>query len=267
MYFRQCCLIALLSLVQNAYQITYVCDSTAQCGCSQNPVAANVRIVNGEEAGLNTWSWAVSLHIDGGICGGTIIDPYFVVTAAHCLRPATQPEDITIYAGTLIIDQGITRKASRIYSHPDYDAFLVANDIALLKVDRPFDLSSGELARICLPSVAFPSEEYPAPNTSLVIVGWGSVSEGGSVSRRLRQVTIQAVGSKTAYCKKTIKNPMLQFCAGTMPEGGKGECTLRSLHSQSRHIRIQGSLCLLTLSIHRYVSRRFGWSDHDVQCE
>jgi secreted trypsin-like serine protease len=232
MQFHLCYLVGLFSLIQNAYQATYLCDADAPCGCSQNSVTSNARIVNGEEAGLHTWSWAVSLNVDGGICGGTIIDPYFVVTAAHCLDPTTQPRDITIYAGTLIIDQGITRTASRIYSHSDYNARLHTNDIALLKVDKPFDLSSVELAEICLPGVFSSTEEYPAPDTSLLTVGWGTLYEGAaSASRALQQVTVQAVGSEVSYCQGVIKDPTLQFCAGTMPQGGKGEHFLPFLFS------------------------------------
>ena len=224
MQFRLCYLVGLFSLIHNAYQATYFCDADAPCGCSQNSITTNARIVGGEGAKLHTWSWAVSLDIDGGVCGGTIIDPYFVVTAAHCLRPSTEPRDITIYAGTLIIDEGITRVASRIYSHPGYNAFLHTNDIALLKVDRPFDLSSVELAKICLPSVGSSLEEYPEPNTSLLTAGWGTLYEGSSRPWRfLLQVTVQSVGSYTSYCQNVIKDPRLQFCAGIMPQGGKGE--------------------------------------------
>ena len=259
MQFHLCYLFGVFSLIQHAHQVTYNCDSNAACGCSQNPATANARIVNGEDAGLNTWSWAVSLDVDGGICGGTIIDPYFVVTAAHCLEPSTQPRDITVYAATLIIDQGITRKASRIYSHPDYNARLHTNDIALLKVDRPFDLSSVELAKICLPDVVSSTEEYPAPDTSLLTVGWGTLYEGATrPSRTLQQVTVQALGSGVSYCQGVIRDPTLQFCAGTMPQGGKGECS---------PLTVPRDLNTGFLSTDRYVSRRFGWSDHDVQCE
>ena len=224
MHFRLCYLIGLFSLIHNAYQATYVCDPDAQCGCSQFPVTANARIVNGEDAGLHTWSWTVSLNISGGLCGGTIIDPYFVLTAAHCLYFGIQPSNITISAAALVYNEGTKRAVSRIYSHPEYNALLETNDIALLRVDVPFDLSSVELAKICLPNVVPSSDEYPAPNTSLMVVGWGDRSFGANSGwRMLQQVTVKAVGSQTTYCKKLINDPKLQFCAGIMPEGGKGE--------------------------------------------
>ena len=221
-----CYLFALFCFIRTTYQTTYFCAPNAPCGCSQLPVSANARIVDGENAGPRTWSWAVSLNIDGYICGGTIIHPSFIVTAAHCLDHDIQPSDITIYAGTLSIKGGIMRTASRIYSHPRYNKLLHTNDIALLKINVPLDLSSLDLAKICLPNIVSTSEEYPAPDTSLMTVGWGTLYEGASsASQLLQQVTVQAVGSQTTYCQSVIKDTTLQFCAGIMPEGGKGKCT------------------------------------------
>lgn len=225
-------LFALFCFIGATDQATYSCDSNAPCGCSQNAVSSNARIVNGENAGFRTWSWAVSLNIGGYICGGTIIDASYIVTAAHCLDHEIQPSDITIYAGTLIIDGGTTRTASRIYSHPGYNKVLHTNDIALLKMNVPLDLSSSDFAKSCLPKAAPSFGEYPAPGTSLMTVGWGTLYEGASTaSRYLQQVTVQAVDAQTTYCQSVIKNSTLQFCAGIMPGGGKGKCTLSCQYS------------------------------------
>ena len=227
MHLRLFYLFALICFVRTTDQATYSCDSDAPCGCSEYPVNSYARIVNGEDAGFRTWSWAVSLNIGGYICGGTIIDSSYIVTAAHCLDHDIRPSDIMIYAGTLVINGGFTRTASRIYSHPAYNKALHTNDIALLKMNVPLDLSSSDFAKICLPKVAPPSGEYPPPGTSLMTVGWGTLYEGAtSASRILQQVTVQAVGSQTTFCQSVIKDPKLQFCAGIMPEGGKGKCRL-----------------------------------------
>ena len=43
------------------------------------------KIVNGQNAVSGSWPWQVSLHFGGKhTCGGVLIAPDFVLTAAHC---------------------------------------------------------------------------------------------------------------------------------------------------------------------------------------
>ena len=221
-------LFCLFLIIPTTYQASYSCDPNAPCGCSQYSVTANARIVDGEDARRNTWSWAVSLELGDYLCGGTIIDEYYVVTAAHCVDHNFWPSDITVYAGSLTVGQGIQRGVSEFYSHPYYDKTRNTFDIAILKLDRPLDLSSTDLAKICLPKAVSTSEEYPTAGTSLLTVGWGTLWSGGPISQTLQQVTVQAVRAQTTYCQNIIKNPTLQFCAGIMPDGGKGNNYLLS---------------------------------------
>ncbi|KAK6322272.1 hypothetical protein J4Q44_G00070640 [Coregonus suidteri] len=60
------------------------------CGRQQSS-----RIIGGSAANLGNWPWQVSLHFQGfHTCGGTLVAPDFVVTAAHCfprsVRQTTQ---------------------------------------------------------------------------------------------------------------------------------------------------------------------------------
>ncbi|CAF0902100.1 unnamed protein product [Adineta steineri] len=217
-------LFCLFSIFQATHQTAYPCDPNASCGCSQFPVNAYARIVNGEDAGYNTWSWAVSLEVGDYLCGGTIIHESYIITAAHCLDHNLRPSDITVHAGSLTIMEGTQRSASQFYMHPSYNTAQHTNDIALIQLDRPLDLSNRDLAKICLPKIASTSEEYPVASTPLLTVGWGTLSSGGDISRTLQQVTVSAVGAQTTYCQSVIKDPMLQLCAGIMPGGGKDTC-------------------------------------------
>ena len=63
----------------------YSCDRAAECGCSKNDAVTN-KIVGGEAAVAASWGWAVSLQRPTGLpfCGGAIVSPSHVVTAAHC---------------------------------------------------------------------------------------------------------------------------------------------------------------------------------------
>jgi len=212
----------LLLCITITEQITYPCDSNAPCGCSLNSASINARIVNGETASTDTWSWAASLRIGNSLCGGAIISDSYIMTAGHCVEGASA-YDITAYVGSTGRFQGQPRSVSRIYLHPQYyedpSGLYALNDIALLKLSTSLNMTDRTLAKVCLPkgNVVLPD------NTDVIGIGWGTLREEGEVSQKLQQVTMRAINSTTQWCKSAAHNMTVQFCAGIMPFGGKGE--------------------------------------------
>ncbi len=168
----------LFCIVHTSTQVVYSCDIRASCGCSISSSIVN-RIINGELAGTGAWGWTVSLSIQRMyICGGSIVSHSWVITAAHCVYDVKAAE-LIVYAGSNIRWTGTqSRKGLRIIVHPNYNTVTYENDIALIELAFPLDMTDSRIHVVCLPSVSLTSlasGEWPIINTS--------VSNSFSVSR------------------------------------------------------------------------------------
>lgn len=74
---------------------------------------------------------------DSALCTGTVIAPYMVLTAWHCV--STRASDMTVVAG------GKRLRVRRIFTHPevrtDEENGLVYNDVAILRLSKKVDIT------------------------------------------------------------------------------------------------------------------------------
>ncbi|CAF1490929.1 unnamed protein product [Adineta ricciae] len=232
-------IMSLLVSIPLCQTASFVCDKNlVPCGCGPVSVGINARIVNGENAIQNSWSMIASLRYDASmsyhICGGTILNEYHVLTAAHCVDPSVVGitfKNMSVAFGLFQLSQtnGIIRKINQVFIHPlwNSNARYIANDIAILRLNQSINLDrNSSLTRTCLPVRLNDSEEmlmYPPNNTDLVVIGWGLLNTSGSISDVLQQVTIKLIDQRDRICASTTFDPSSQFCAG-LDQGGKGPC-------------------------------------------
>ncbi|XP_056139334.1 transmembrane protease serine 13a isoform X2 [Lampris incognitus] len=193
------------------------------CGRQQS----TSRIIGGSVAKLGQWPWQLSLHYQGfHTCGGVLISPDFVITAAHCF-PRSTPSAMNsgywrVYGG--VVSQDKLPKPyllEKILLNENYNNKTNDWDIALLKLMAPVDFN--ELIQpACLPAF----DQSFSAGTRCWTSGFGTTKEGAaSGSSELMEVTVNIIdvrvcNSSLVYDGSVSKNMM---CAGDL-NGGKDSC-------------------------------------------
>ncbi|XP_020947785.1 ovochymase-1 [Sus scrofa] len=183
------------------------------------------RIRGGQEACPHCWPWQVGLRFLGNHqCGGAIINPVWILTAAHCVQWKNNPLFWTVVAGdhdrTLEESTEQVRRAKRIVVHEDFDAVTYDSDIALIQLSSALEFNS-VVRPVCLPH----RMEPPFSSEICVVTGWGSISEDGDLASRLQQIQVPVL--EREFCERTyysahpggISEKMI--CAGFAASGGK----------------------------------------------
>ncbi|PKU35013.1 transmembrane protease serine 13 [Limosa lapponica baueri] len=121
------------------------------CACGQR---ISGRIIGGKETSVNKWPWQVSVQYGPiHICGGTIIDAQWVLTAAHCFFMNSMKilDDWKVYGGVSDLKQhGEGIPVSQVIINSNYSDDHDDYDIALMKLSRPLTLSA-QVRPACLP--------------------------------------------------------------------------------------------------------------------
>jgi len=218
------------------------------CGCA--PVSSTNRIVGGKEVSpkgklpYQVMFYPCTPEGMCGLCGGTIVNKKFVVTAAHCWD--SRFTNLRVIVGEHSICDGINEggkviSVKKATMHPDYNKKTMDNDIAVLELSEELTFTD-KIKPACLPSSA--SKDFSG--TASTISGWGGTIGYGPRDPRpkqpqqcgLKETMVKVLAGSDSKCSGVLgtSSSTIKLCAWskdtdtcqgdsggplTVPENGK----------------------------------------------
>ncbi|MEU9455713.1 trypsin-like serine protease [Streptomyces sp. NPDC048277] len=216
--------------------------STSSSKTSSSGSAVSPKIIGGSETTISTAPWMAQLwYYDdkgttstsddvGFFCGGSVVSPTKILTAAHCVKDengkaynwkaygavitGTASLPTTNSDGTANLHGGVVTGVLRQWNNPSFSPSTINNDIAVLTLAAPVTATPIKL------TTSTDTASYAA-GKSATVYGWGRTSStSDDISETLKTATLPIQSDSTCssyFGSLFIKGHMV--CAGTPATG------------------------------------------------
>lgn len=167
--------------------------------CITTAYANDFTIVNGTQSDAKNYPWFVTVVAGDGQCGGSVVHPNWVLTAAHCFTAGLQPGNVVVTAGRQRLSEtntGEERMAKRFIVHPDYNKSPNDNDVALIELSSPLSAAVVKLS---------PPANVLTDGVSLRAVGRGGLAAPAGYLQRQYSLTTSCSDDLAACINEASK--------------------------------------------------------------
>ncbi|XP_007952994.1 serine protease 38-like [Orycteropus afer afer] len=197
--------------------------STATCGHRR----IQERVIGGTSAVENRWPWQVSVHYGGlHICGGSILNEYWILSAAHCFADCAfvplshrrlNTKGFDVFVGLIKQNAASSHtqwfEVNKVIIHPAYTvSHPNGGDIAVVQLKSRIEFSDSVLP-VCLAT-----PDMNLRNLSCWATGWGVTKPDGQAATMLQEAQFPLISM--TLCRLLYGSPYAihpdMLCAGNI---------------------------------------------------